>query len=285
MLIETINARAVARSAWTRTHAVGSATRKSGAWLGDPGQTDVMTDGIFDARVAPFYDETSPEMFTDDVLTPAVDFLGGLAGQGRALEFAVGTGRVALPLRARGVEVHGIELSRAMVEQMQAKPGAADIPVTIGDMATTRLDDTFRLVYLVYNTITNLLTQDEQVACFRNAAAHLEPGGSFVIEVFIPSLRRLLTGESYVPFDVSPGHLGIDEYDVANQRLISHHYWVSGGRATTFDSPHRYAWPAEYDLMAELAGLALTERWSTWHRDPFTSESTSHVSVWAKPQV
>jgi SAM-dependent methyltransferase len=244
-----------------------------------------MTDGIFDARVAPFYDHTSPEMFADDVLTPTVDFLAGLAGNGRALEFAIGTGRVALPLLARGVEVHGIELSRAMIEQLRAKPDAEQIPVTIGDMATMRVDGSFRLVYLVYNTIANLLTQAEQVACFRNAASHLEPGGTFVIEVFVPSLQRLLTGERFVPFDVSPSHLGFDEYDVANQRLVSHHYWIARGRATTFETPQRYGWPAEYDLMAQLAGMTLAERWSTWHRDPFTSESTSHVSVWTKHQA
>ena len=242
-----------------------------------------MTDGIFGARVAASYDETSPEMFYLAILGPTVDFLAQLAGDGRALEFAVGTGRVALPLSRRGVEVAGIELSRPMVERMLAKPGAEQVRVTIGDMTTTRVEGTFRLVYLVYNTITNLLTQDEQVECFRNAAAHLEPGGTFVIEVEVPSLRRLPIGESYVPFDVTRGHIGIDEYDVAQQTLISHHYWISGHQVETFDSPHRYAWPAEYDLMARLAGMALHERWGNWGREPFTSDSTSHVSVWVKP--
>lgn len=242
-----------------------------------------MSDGIFDERVAPLYDAAAPEMFDPAVLGPTVDLLAELAGDGRALEFAIGTGRVALPLRARGVEVHGIELSTAMVAQMRAKPGGGDIPVTIGDMATTRVEGTFRLVYLVYNTIGNLLTQDEQVECFRNAAAHLEPGGHFLIELWVPSLRRLLTGERYVPFDVSPGHLGIDEYDVANQRVVSHHWWITGNRATTFDTPQRYVWPAELDLMARIAGLTPSHRWASWAKDPFTSESTSHVSVWAKP--
>ncbi len=242
-----------------------------------------MTNGIFDERVAPSYDATSAEMFRDDVLGPTVDVLAGLAGDGRALEFAIGTGRVALPLAARGVEVHGIELSQPMIDQMLTKPGGAQLPVTIGDMATTSVDGTFRLVYLVYNTITNLLTQDGQVDCFANAAAHLEPGGRFLIEVFVPSLRRLPPGERFVPFDVTKGHLGIDEYDLVNQRLISHHYWINNGRAETFDSPHRYAWPAEYDLMARLAGLTLTHRWATWQQDPFTSESPSHISVWQKP--
>jgi SAM-dependent methyltransferase len=236
----------------------------------------------FDA-VAASYDQSCGDMFDNDVLEPTVAFLAGLAGGGSALEFAVGTGRVALPLSAAGVDVHGLELSGPMVEELLKKPGADRVAITIGDMATTRVEGTFTLVYLVYNTITNLLTQDEQVACFRNAAAHLQPGGTFVIEVFVPRLQRLPVGERFVPFDVTPGHLGIDEYDVANQMLISHHYWISNRRSEEFDSPHRYAWPAEYDLMAKLAGLRLRERWSNWQREPFTSTSTSHISVWEKP--
>jgi SAM-dependent methyltransferase len=236
----------------------------------------------FDA-VAASYDQSCGAMFDDDVLEPTVAFLAGLVGGGSALEFAVGTGRVALPLSAAGADVYGLELSGPMVDELMKKPGADRVSVTVGDMARTRVEGTFTLVYLVYNTITNLLTQDEQVACFRNAAAHLQPGGSFVIEVFVPRLQRLLTGEKFVPFDVSPAHLGIDEYDVVNQMLISHHYWIVNGRSEKFDSPHRYAWPAEYDLMAKLAGMRLRERWSNWHREPFTSESTSHVSVWEKP--
>jgi len=239
-------------------------------------------DGVFDERIARTYDEDSAGMFAPEVLDPAVDFLAGLAGGRRVLEFAVGTGRVALSLSGRGVDVSGIELSQAMVEQMMTKPGAEGISVTIGDMATTRVEGTFGLVYLVYNTITNLLTQDEQVACFCNAAAHLDIGGHFVVEVFVPALRRLPIGEKLVPFDVSDGHVGVDEYDVVNQRLISHHYRSSDGRAEIFDSPHRYAWPAEYDLMARIAGLTLRERWGDWNRTPFTADSTSHVSVWEK---
>lgn len=241
-----------------------------------------MEDGIFDAAVAERYDEDEAVMFTPEVLTPTVDFLAGLAGDGPALELAVGTGRVALPLLRRGIDVHGIELSTSMVAELRAKPDGDRVPVAIGDMATTRVPHTFTLVYLVFNTITNLLSQDEQVACFQNAAAHLEPGGFFVIEVFVPGLRRLPTGETHVPFDVSAEHLGIDEYDVANQRLVSHHVWTRGGRVTTHQTPHRYAWPAEYDLMARLAGMRLRERWADWKRTPFTSESTSHVSVYAR---
>jgi SAM-dependent methyltransferase len=243
-----------------------------------------VTDGFFDERIAAGYDDACGELNDPAVLGPTVEFLAQLAGGRRALEFAVGTGRVAIPLSARGVPVVGVELSSAMVDLMQTKPGAERVDVVIGDMATTRVAGSFGLVYLVYNTITNLLSQDRQVDCFRNAAAHLEPGGCFVVEVFVPALGRLPPGEAFVPFDVSAGHVGVDEYDVANQMLVSHHYWVSDGQATTLDSPHRYAWPAEYDLMARLAGLSLRERWSDWHRRPFTSDSNAHVSVWEKPR-
>lgn len=242
-----------------------------------------MDDGIFDERIAPGYDQASAAMFEPAVLGPTVDRLVELADGGRALELAVGTGRVALPLQARGVEVHGIERSRAMVAELAAKPGAEGIAVTIGDMATTRLEPRFRLVYLVYSTISNLLTQQAQVACFANAAHHLEPGGCFLIEVGIPPLRRLPVGERFVPFEVTPGHIGIDEVDVVEQLLVSHHHWFEGDRVTSFDSTHRYAAPAEYDLMAQLAGLQLASRWSDWHRLPFTAESTPHISVWRKP--
>ena len=240
-------------------------------------------DGIFDAAVAPTYDEHHAERFDPAVLDPTVAVLAELAAGRPALELAIGTGRVALPLSRRGVPVHGIELSRAMVRELDAKPGADQIAVAIGDMATTRVDGRFGLVYLVFNTIGNLLTQDEQVACFENAAAHLEPGGHFVVEVGIPALRRLPPGQTLVAFDASPGHGGLDEIDVVNQRLISHHYRVADGRGVVFQTPQRYAWPAEYDLMARIAGLALVHRWSDWHRSPFTADSTAHISVWRKP--
>lgn len=240
-------------------------------------------DGLFDERVALTYDSDDAGMFSREVLGPTVDFLAEVAAGRRALELAIGTGRVALPLSERGVDVAGIELSRPMASQLAAKPGGDRIPVTIGDMATIRVDGGFGLVYLVYNTITNLLTQDEQVACFRNAAAHLEPGGHFVIETFVPSVRRLPPGESLVPFDVSDHHVGIDEYDVVGQRVTSHHYTIADGRVDVFRTPHRYAWPAEYDLMARIAGLELQERWADWKRSPFTADSASHVSVWRKP--
>jgi SAM-dependent methyltransferase len=232
------------------------------------------------AAVAARYDGSLGEMAAPAVVAATVDVLVDLAAGGPALELAVGTGRIGLPLAARGVRVHGIELSPAMIEQLRARPGGGDVVVTCGDMATTRLDERFTLVYLVFNTMTNLLTQAEQVACFRNAAEHLRPGGRFVVETFVPQLRRLPPGERFVPFDMSHDHVGVDEYDVAEQRLVSHHTWIRDGRAERFDSPHRYGWPAEYDLMAQLAGMRLEHRWADWDRSPFTTESASHVSVW-----
>ena len=242
-----------------------------------------MAKARFDEGIAARYDEAEADMYRPEVLGPAVDFLAELAGGGAALEFGIGTGRVALPLSARGVPVHGIELSEPMVEQLRAKPEAGGIGVTVGDFATTRVDGAFRLVYLVFNTITNLTTQEEQVACFRNAAAHLEPGGHFVIEVFVPELRRVPPGERVRAFEVRPPHLGFDEYtDFTGQVLHSHHFWVEDGALRTFSAPFRYVWPSELDLMAQLAGMTRRERWSGWSREPFTDESPSHVSVWEK---
>lgn len=237
----------------------------------------------FDERIAARYDADAAEMFDTAAVDPVVDFLVDLAGDEAALELGIGTGRIALPLSRRGVPVHGIDVSPAMIERLQAKPGAEDIGVTIGDFATTRVEGTFGLAYLVFNTITNLTTQDEQVECFRNVAEHLEPGGCFVIEVFIPTLQRLPPGETVRAFHLSPTHLGFDEYDVGTQVLYSHHYFVDGDKVEIFSAPYRYVWPAELDLMARLAGMTLRERWSDWKRQPFTRDSTSHVSVWQKP--
>jgi SAM-dependent methyltransferase len=239
-------------------------------------------DGIFDERVAARYEESAAEMFDPAVVDPVVDFLVTLAGSGRALELGIGTGRIALPLAQRGVTVHGIDMSKAMVARLRAKPGGDDIGVTIGDFATTMVEGTFSVAYLVFNTIMNLTTQAAQVACFRNAAAHLEPGGHFVIEVVVPDLRRLPPGETARVFHVSEARWGIDEYDVANQGLISHHFETVEGRLERFSYPFRYAWPSELDLMAQLAGMRLRERWSGWKREPFTSDSDKHVSVWEK---
>jgi SAM-dependent methyltransferase len=236
----------------------------------------------FDARIARSYEQKWPNLFAPGVVRPAVDMLAGLAGTGAALEFGIGTGRLALPLQDRGVRVDGIELSPAMVDELRTKPGADRIGVTLGDFATTRVSGQFALVYLVRNTITNLTTQDEQVACFVNAAAHLEPGGSFVIEVYVPEFQRLPPGENVYAFTVTPTHLGFEAYDIAAQIAFSHHYFIDGGRVETLSSPHRYVWPAELDLMARIAGLTLRERWSDWDRTPFTGESRSHVSVWEK---
>jgi SAM-dependent methyltransferase len=241
-----------------------------------------MPSDHFGERVAARYDESSAEMFEPAVVDPAVDFLAGLAGGGAALELGVGTGRIALPLARRGVRVHGIDLSEAMVARLRAKPGAERVGVTIGDFATTTVGGTFSVAYLVFNTIMNLTTQDGQVACFRNVAAHLRPGGCFVVEVGVPALQRLPPGETVRPFHVSATRLGFDEYDVASQGLVSHHYSVVDGRFEVASVPFRYVWPSELDLMARLAGMTLRERWGGWKREPFTSDSTAHVSVWEK---
>jgi hypothetical protein len=236
----------------------------------------------FDEEAAERYDETSADMYAPDVLDPAVSFLADLAGVGPALEFGVGTGRIALPLSQRGVRVHGIDLSAPMLDQLRAKPGADLVEVTVGDAATTRVGGTFRLVYIVWNTIMNLTTQDEQVDCFLNAAAHLEPGGCFVVEVMLPDLQRLPPGETVRPFLVSPTRLGFDEYDIPAQGLVSYHYWVGEGDAHAGSMPFRYVWPSELDLMARIAGMTLRERWGGWQKEPFTAESTCHISVWEK---
>jgi SAM-dependent methyltransferase len=243
----------------------------------------VHDDGYFGEPVAARYDESAADMFDPAVVDPVVDFLAALAGDGRALELGIGTGRIAVPLARRGVPVHGIELSKAMAARLRAKPGAEDIGVTIGDFATTTVEGTFSVGYLVFNTIGNLTTQSAQVACFQNVASHLEPGGCFVIETGIPQLQRLPPGETMRVFDASETHWGVDEYDVANQGLTSHHFELVDGRFELASIPFRYTWPAELDLMAQLAGMSLRERWSGWKREPFTSESRKHVSVWEKP--
>jgi SAM-dependent methyltransferase len=239
-------------------------------------------DGYFGERVAARYDQSS-EIFEPGAVDPAVEVLAELAGRGRALELGIGTGRIALPLARRGVPVHGIDLSRAMVDRLRAKPGSEAIGVTIGDFATTRVDGTFSLAYLVFNTIMNLTTQEAQVACFRNAAAHLGPGGCFVIEVRVPELRRLPPGQDVLPWHVSPAWTVFYSYDVTTQAMLGHYVEVADGRCEYSSIPFRYVWPAELDLMAELAGLRLRERWGGWTREAFTSDSRQHVSVWQKP--
>ena len=220
-------------------------------------------------------------MFERAATEPAVHFLADLAGQGAALELGIGTGRIALPL-SRRVRVQGIDLSSAMVAKLRAKPGAEDIDVTMGDFSATRVDGRFTLVYLVFNTIMNLTTQDGQVACFRNVAAHLEAGGCFVIEVGVPDLRRLPPGETVRTFRLSSTRVSFDEYDVAAQGLVSHHFRIEDGKWCVSSFPFRYVWPSELDLMAQMAGMTLRERWGDWDRSPFTSDSTKHISVWEK---
>jgi SAM-dependent methyltransferase len=241
-----------------------------------------LTPNYFGEDVAARYDDPDDEMSQAAAIDPVVDFIADLAGGGAALELGIGTGRIALPLSQRGVRVHGIDLSEAMVARLKAKLGSEEIGVTIGDFATTTVDGRFSVAYLVFNTIMNLTTQDEQVACFANVAAHLDPGGCFVIEVMLPDLQRLPAGETIRPFTVTPTRLGFDEYDVVGQGLISHHYSVTDGRLRVNAIPFRYVWPAELDLMARLAGMTLRERWSDWKREPFTADSTKHVSVWEK---
>ncbi|MBA2555283.1 MAG: class I SAM-dependent methyltransferase [Geodermatophilaceae bacterium] len=237
-------------------------------------------EDIWDAESARTYDTPGTGMFAPEVLEPAVDRLAQLAGQGGALEFAIGTGRVAVPLSER-VPVSGIELSAPMVEVLRAKTDEDAIPVVIGDMATAYAPGEFTLVYLVYNTISNLLTQSEQVACFRNAARHLTPGGRFVIELWVPELRKLPPGQHAMVWHAEPGHIGLDTYDVPQQRVVSHHFGFGEGRqAELFRSPHRYIWPAELDLMAQIAGFELETRHADWAGAEFTAESRSHVSVY-----
>lgn len=241
-----------------------------------------MPEIYFDERVASGYDQSSASMYEPGVLEPTVDFLASLAGAGPALEFAIGTGRVAVPLASRGFSVTGIDLSPHMLEQLRAKPGADSIEAVEGDMAVTSVVGTFQLVYLVFNTIMNLTTQDQQVACFENAARHLESGGHFVVEVGVPDLRRLPPGERYVAFAVDEGYVGVDEYaNIPLQEMYSHHYGAAD-EGEVFSMPFRYVWPSELDLMARIAGMRLTERWAGWDRAPFTGESRSHVSVWQK---
>ena len=242
----------------------------------------MVSDGYFGEEVASTYDD-DPRMSAPEVVEPVVDFLADLTGGERALEFGVGTGRIAIPLSNRGIAVAGIDLSRAMVSRLSIKPGGGRIAVTIGDFATTRADGEFDLVYLVYNTIMNLTTQSKQVDCFRNASAHLRPGGCFVVEVMIPRIRRLSPGDNRHVFELSESHWGIDEYEVPTQRVTSHHLVTADGGTRRYSMPCRYVWPAELDLMAQLAGMRLRERWGSWHRDPLTEESDFHVSVWERP--
>lgn len=239
-------------------------------------------DGHFDRLVAERYDDPSDEMFSPTVIDRTVDFLLEESRGGDALEFGVGTGRIALPLSDRGVTVAGIDLSQAMLDQLARKSGSESIEVTRGDFAGTRATGSFTLVYLVFNTIMNLTTQADQVACFRNAAAHLEPGGRFVIEVMVPDLQRLPPGQTGVVFRSDESGWGIDEYDVAHQGLVSHHLDIDGDEIRRTSVPFRYVWPAELDLMAELAGMRLVHRYGGWDRRPFTAESREHVSVWEK---
>ena len=243
-------------------------------------------DEIWDVQVAQRYDTPGTGMFAPEVLAPTVDRLMELADGGRVVEFAIGTGRVAVPLVERGVRLTGIELSRPMIAQLRTKVDEATLPVVEGDMASTRAAGEYSLVYLVFNTISNLLTQSDQVACFRNASDHLSAGGRFVIELWVPELRRLPPGQQATVFHSEPGYIGLDTYDVLNQQVVSHHFRFGAGKeAELFRSPHRYIWPAELDLMAQLAGFELESRHEDWTGSAFTAASRSHVSVYRLPDV
>jgi SAM-dependent methyltransferase len=239
-------------------------------------------EGFFGERVAARYDEDSAGMFDPAVVDPVVDLLSEFAQDGGALEFAIGTGRIALPLAERGIRVAGIDSSKAMLSRLRAKPGAERVRAVAGDMATTRLDEEFALVFLIFNTISNLTTQDAQVACFQNAAAHLRPGGRFVIENGVPALQSLPPGQTVLPFRADPEGFSFDVYDVVTQNFSSQHFYIVDGRLEAFPVEFRYAWPAELDLMARLAGMRLEGRWAGWKREPFTNFSPAHVSVYEK---
>jgi SAM-dependent methyltransferase len=240
---------------------------------------------IWDEHVAQGYDTPGTGMFAREVLDPAVERLTNLAAGGRVLEFAIGTGRVAIPLSERGISVAGIEIAPAMIAQLRTKAGEAKIPVVLGDMTNAAVPGTFSLVFLVFNGISNVLTQGEQVACFRNAARHLSPGGRFVIELWVPELRRMPMGQQAIVCQSDPGYILVDTYDTLAQHVVSHHFrFGEANEAKLFRSPHRYVWPAELDLMAQLAGFELESRHADWLGAEFTGESKSHVSVYRLEQ-
>jgi SAM-dependent methyltransferase len=242
-------------------------------------------DGYFGERAAASYDDPADPMNQPEVTGPAVSLLAELAGHGRALELAIGTGRIGLPLSQRGVRVHGIELSRAMAARLRAKPGGDAVAVTIGDMTTTSVDGTFTVAYLVFNTINNLTTQEAQLACFGNVARHLARGGCFVIETAVPPLRQLPPGQDIQGYRAGPGRIVSYSFDHATQNYRGHYVEFADGTGEYQTIPFRYAWPSELDLMARLAGLRLRDRWAGWNREPFTTDSRSHVSVWEKPDA
>jgi SAM-dependent methyltransferase len=242
-----------------------------------------VDEGFFGERAASNYDERSDAMSTPEVVGPVVRMLADLAGDGGALEFGIGTGRIALPLAECGVRVAGIDNSDAMLARLRAKPGAEDIEIEFGDFSSTRVDGEFSVVYLVFNTISNLTTQEAQVACFQNAAAHLRSGGRFVIENGVPALQSLPPGQTVLPFRADPEGFSFDTYDVATQRFSSQHFYIVDGRLEAYPVEFRYAWPAELDLMARLAGMRLQDRWAGWRREPFTALSPAHISVYEKP--
>ena len=242
-----------------------------------------MASITWDAEIAQIYDETNARMFDPDVLAPVLDLLEEAAQGGPALELAVGTGRVALPLAARGVPTAGLELSGPMADRLRAKPGADSLAVTVGDMTTTVVPGEFSLVYIVANSLMNVTTQQEQLAVFANAAAHLKRGGRFVVELMVPQPHRVPPGDSARVFTLEADHVGIETFDDPVGQIAWSHHWIHvRDRLVRHSAPYRYIWPAELDLMGLLAGLRLRERWAGWDRAPFTAASTGQVAVFEK---
>ncbi len=240
----------------------------------------MQDDGFFDAEVAATYDA----VHRGEDPQAIVACLHDLAAGGAALEYAIGTGRVALPLQAAGTPVAGIEMSQAMVDELRRKETEPPMDVVIGDMTKARVAGEFSLVFLVFNTIDNLTSQDAQIACFQNAYDHLKPGGCFVVETLVPPIQRLPHGATLLANDLTDTHWGVDEFDVVTQTYASHHMHQIDGQTRRLSIPFRYCWPAELDVMAKMAGFTCEARWADWNRAPFTNTSRSHVSVWRKPK-
>ena len=239
-------------------------------------------ESTYGDRIADVYDELYEDLASPALVAPMVDVLANLAGGGRALELGIGTGRIALPLAGRGVEVHGIDASAAMVDKMRRKPGGGRIPVTMADFADVDADGRFSLVYVVFNTFFALLTQDAQVRCFANVASRLSEGGVFLVEAFAPDLTRFERGQNIQAGVVETDRVSIDlsRHDAVAQTVESSHVHISEQGVRLYPVKLRYAWPSELDLMARVAGMRLRSRWGDWQGGPFTASSTNHVSAY-----
>jgi SAM-dependent methyltransferase len=237
------------------------------------------THETYGERVAGVYDDWYTEYDPH-----AVDALAEIAGDGRVLELGIGTGRIALPLSAKGVDVHGIDAAESMISRLRSKPGGEKITIAPGNFAEVAVEGKFALVYIVFNTFFALSSQEEQVQCFRNVAAHLDAGGCFVIEAFVPDVTRFTGGQVNWATKVTADEVQLDvgQHDAATQRVVSQKVVITDGNVRLYPVQIRYCWPSEMDLMAQLAGLRLRERWSNWKREPFTSESGQHISIYER---